>query len=180
MTKIQTKKSIKKSLKILGIDPGIKGAFILYDGGSIKIEMMPVFVTGKGKDKIEEVNFGRVVEILETWEYDYVFCERAKPMAMGSKYAFNYGRYYAALQIAIESCFCKATFVDPSVWAKEMHKGLDTNLKAKAKSLMAVNKLFPNLVAKLPMSPRSKKLHDGPIDALLIAAYGYEKLTKTR
>jgi hypothetical protein len=168
----------KKSAKInpvLGIDPGNSGAFILTDGESLLEHwMMPLIVNGKDKS----IDFDRVHEILfivqEQHPSIHVFIERAVPMAMGAKHAFNYGRGFAALEIAIQLLEFKVTYVDPQKWAKEMHEGISGDLKAKAKSMVAVKRLFPRLVPRLPQKAKGG-LHDGPIDALLIAGYGLRK-----
>ncbi len=49
------------------------------------------------------------------------------------------------------------------------------DLLPKAKSLIAVKRLFPKLVKQLPRD-RKGNLLDGPVDALLIAGYGLRRL----
>lgn len=159
--------------KVLGIDPGLSGAFVLTDGESeTEILLMPV-VSGKEK----RVDFGRVLLWLEFVKKRFgvipVFLERAKPLAMGSKFAFNYGRDFEKIVLAIHLSGLKKSLrqVEPSAWTKEMHQGLSPDLKPKAKSLIAVEKLCPHLVGDLPRRPKGA-LMDGPVDALLIAGYG--------
>ena len=55
-----------------------------------------------------------------------------------------------------------------------MHEGLSTDLRPKAKSMMAVKRLYPHLVKILPTNTKGA-LQDGPIDALLIAGYGIRR-----
>lgn len=158
---------------VLGIDPGLKGAFVLFDGAEfLEIFLMPVVKT----DKENRVNFCRILEWLEAVKKDLgvvpVFLERAKPLAMGSKFAFNYGRDFEKIVLAIHLAGLKKRLrqIEPSVWTKVMHEGLDPDLKPKAKSLKALHKLYPQLVAWMPQKPRGG-IQDGPIDAFLIAAY---------
>ncbi len=159
----------------LGIDPGISGAFVITDGFTfMKVWGMPLVVEGKNKsvefDGIHEL----LTEVIDGFGLDHVYLERAIPMAMGSKGAFNYGRGFAAIEIAIELVRIPVTYVEPQKWAKEMHEGMSQDLKPKAKSLLAVKRLYPSLVASLPKNTKGVLL-DGPVDALLIAGYGLRK-----
>ncbi|MDH4163306.1 MAG: hypothetical protein OEW15_11555 [Nitrospirota bacterium] len=158
----------------LGIDPGFAGAFVLTDGSDfLKAWPMPLVVTGGDR----MIDFDGVHELLtEIFEghRPHVFLERAIPMAMGSKGAFNYGRGFAAIEIAIALIGMPVTYVEPAKWAKYMHEGLSTDLRPKAKSMIAVKRLYPKLVKVLPTNTKGT-LQDGPIDALLIAGYGIRR-----
>jgi hypothetical protein len=162
--------------KFLGIDPGLKGAFVLIGGK--KFETYPMPTVSYGKDTI--VDFSGVNKLLWNLKNKYpvieVHLERAVSFGMGITGAFNYGRGFAALEIAIKLNKLPVTYVEPGKWAKEMHQGITKDLKPKAKSLIAVERLFPHLVAKLPRNGKGKLL-DGPVDALLIAAYAERKST---
>lgn len=160
---------------ILGIDPGLSGSFVVTNGTSLKQWPMPVYTDGKNKsvhfDGVHEL----INDILEEFGNIHAYLERAVPMAMGSKGAFNYGKGVAAIEIALELHKVSFTQVEPQKWAKEMHEGISTDLKPKAKSLIAVRRLLPKLVMMLPKNTKGALL-DGPIDALLIAAYGLRRL----
>lgn len=165
---------IKKGTPVLGIDPGISGAFVLFDGQEFASYAMPIQSDGKNKT----IHFDGVHELLDAIQTKHgqvhVYLERAVPMAMGAKSAFNYGRGFEAIVIAIQLLGFPFTLVEPQKWAKEMHEGISTDLRAKAKSLIACQRLYPKLYASLPKNTKGKTL-DGPIDALLIAAYGLRK-----
>jgi hypothetical protein len=90
---------------------------------------------------------------------------------MGTKGAFNYGRGFAAIEIVLQDGDFPYTLVEPQKWAKVMHAGIGKDLKPKAKSAIAVARLFPKL-SKLCTFDKAGKPHDGAIDALLIAGYG--------
>ena len=171
------KKSLKRKSglrRVLAIDPGLKGAFVLFDGKDFKWWPMPTVEIGKDKF----VEFDGVHELL--WELSdgntdlECFLERAVSFGMGTKGAFNYGRGFAAVEIAIELLKMPVTYVEPGKWAKEMHQGISSDIKPKAKSLIAVKRLYPKLVDQLPRDKKGKLL-DGPVDALLIAAYGLKR-----
>lgn len=159
---------------ILGIDPGLEGAFVLTDGLSLKWWAMPTQKVGKNNevifDKVHELLHDKIMPLRPR-----VFIERAMPMAMGSKHAFNYGRGFAALEIALALVQLETTYIEPQKWTKEMHEGISADLRPKAKSLIAVKRLYPKLVRHLPIK-KNGNLHDGPVDALLIAGYGLRKM----
>ena len=164
-------------MKVLGIDPGLSGAFVLTDGEKmLKAWEMPVSVFGKEKS----IAYADVLQLLKPiaqLDNPHVYLERAIPMAMGSKGAFNYGRGFEAIVIALMTLRMPFTMVEPTKWAKEMHEGISADLKPKAKSLIAVKRLYPSLVGLLPSKPKGG-LKDGPVDALLIAGYGLRRLGK--
>ena len=166
-----SKKKINFRKGVLGIDPGLNGAFVLFDGKALHSWPMPL--TSDGKDKF--VDFDGVHELL--WSITDgatdlpIFLERAVSFGMGTKSAFNYGRGFAAIEIAIQLLKAPVTYVESGKWTKEMHQGISADLKPKPKSLIAVKRLFPKFVEQLPKVKKGAIL-DGPIDALLIAAYG--------
>jgi hypothetical protein len=168
--------SMKKEIWILAIDPGLSGAFVLFNGRTLKTWPMPI--TKNGKDK--EIKFGDVVKILKEVKHKFgkfhVYLERAVSFGMGTKSAFNYGRGFAALEIAIEVEGCPVTYVEPGKWTKAMHEGISGDLKGKVKSLIAVKRLYPRLVGALPANTKGDLL-DGPVDALLIAGYALRSST---
>ena len=151
----------------IGIDPGQGGALVrLSAGNAFSFARMPLH---ENKD----VNRGQVYDWLCKFRglESHVFLERAIPMAMGSKHAFNYGRGFAALEIAIEQSGIPVTYVEPAKWTKEICAGIDSNLKPKARSAIAMQRLFPHILVEVPKG-KTGKLHDGVVDALLIAEYG--------
>lgn len=151
---------------VLGIDPGKKGAFVLLDRrGVIEFMEMPLNAS-------EDVDFGKVWDYLELIpKTTPVFLERAIPFAQGAKQAFNYGRGFAALEIALWLAKLPVKYIEPAKWTKAMHAGISADLKPKVKSVIAFERLFP---AVRHVVPKSKKgaYHDGIVEALLIAAYG--------
>jgi hypothetical protein len=161
--------------KVLGIDPGLEGAFVLYDGKDFGSFKMPVRKIGKGTEIVFDEVHALLHAILEANGPVHVFLERAVSFGMGSTGAFNYGRGFAALEIALQLLEFPVTYVEPHKWTKEMHAGISKDLKPKAKSLVAIERLFPKLVKALPRNTKGRLL-EGPVDALLIAGYGYRTL----
>ena len=166
---------------VIAIDPGNSGAILVTDGVSyVEVYEMPTVKESKSELVEFKGVLYRLKNLARRFPDSHVFLERAMPAAMGSKHAFNYGRGFEALTIAVALSGLPCTLVEPSKWAKEMHEGISTDLKPKAKSLIAVNRLFPRLVKSLPRKPKAKTLHDGPVDALLIAGYGLRRLGRGR
>ena len=158
-------------MKIIAIDPGLTGAIIFLDGEKFETFSMPL-------QENKDVDFDGVRAILGKFPGAHVMLERAMPLAMGAKHAFNYGRAFMALELAVKLSGLAVTYVEPSKWVKLMHEGISKDLKPKAKSLIAVQRLFPNLIEKIPKTPKSGKLHEGVVDALLIAGFGARTLER--
>lgn len=159
----------------LGVDPGVNGAFVLTDGKRLTTWPMPTETDGKNKTVSYKGLVKLVAAIVQLRRKPHVFLERAIPMAQGAKSAFSYGRGFEALSIALEVAGFSTTLVDPHKWTKEMHEGISADLRPKAKSLIAVKRLYPQLVGLLPKRPKGG-LEDGPVDALLLAGYGLRRL----
>ncbi len=152
-------------MKILGIDPGQKGALVLLSEDIEWIFDMPL-------TKQKDVDFKTLTDILDQVpRRSHVFLERAMPMAMGAKHAFNYGRSFAALEIALALSSLTVTYVEPMKWARVMHEGIDSDLKPKAKSRIALERLLPHEAKRVPRT-KNGNYHEGVMEALLIAAYG--------
>lgn len=167
------KKLIKKGQNrfILAIDPGLSGYFCLTNGNCAKFFPMPLFKFGNYKD----IDFGLVVEVLRECKKIGgnslpVYLERAVSFGMGTKSAFNYGRGFATLEIAVRSVKLALTLVEPAKWAKVMHAGIKKDLKPKAKSQIAVRRLFPKFAELIPKG-KGGKFHEGAVDALLIGGF---------
>ncbi len=151
------------STEIVAIDPGQKGAIVWWNGKKFLWWAMPL--------KIKDVDFFKVRKIIKQFPTAHIFLERAYGGQMGATAAFNYGRSFAALEIAIMSCKNPVTYVEPSKWCKVMHDGISSDLKPKVKSLRAIDRLFSRIAKNIPRN-RNDKLHEGVVDALLIAEYG--------
>lgn len=158
-------------MNILGIDPGQTGAFVLLgpEGKILAKAVMPVDAA-KDLDKQAALNlFGE----LAAFGPFHIFFERIIPYAMTGSSAMTFGRMLGMLEQLIWQQKYPITFVEASKWAKEIHQGIDSNLKAKAKSGIAFARLFPGIDFR--PTPRHKVQHDGLIDAALIALYGVRK-----
>jgi len=148
----------------LGIDPGKKGGLVLIsDSGKIlDFKIMPT-----RKDGL--IDHDAVYKFISPLTNINVFLERAVSFGMGSVGAFNYGRGFAAIEISIELTGNKINYVYPQNWTRILHQGESKDLEPKERSLRVAHNLFD--IKKFPKS-RTGKIHDGLIDALLIAEFG--------
>lgn len=167
----KTKKMKKQGLAIsvLGIDPGLTGAIVLLEKDKFRFWEMPL----KNKIEIDFVAVRRIFQMVDDKVklHIHVFLERAVSFGMGTKGAFNYGRGFATLEIALIDLDLPYTLVEPGKWTKVMHAGIEADLKPKAKSVIAVERLFPKFAKEIPRN-RNGKFHEGIMDALLIGGYG--------
>jgi len=152
---------------VLGVDPGLSGAFVLMeDNELLEYSLMPL--------ENKEISFKGVLQILHDYQPDHIYLERAVSFGMGTKSAFNYGRGFAAIEIAIGLSGIPVTYIEPSKWTKIMHEGVSADIKPKIRSVIAFERLFAHLSERIPKS-KTGKYHEGVLDALLIAGYGIRK-----
>lgn len=164
----------KRKMTIIGIDPGQSGAFVFLKNGEMTFDFMPL----KG-DGTKDIDFMKVQEILNRFRSRtpaHVFLERAVPFGMPTTSAFNYGRGFAALEIAIATAGVPVTYLEPAKWSKTMHEGIAKDLKPKAKSQIAVVRLFGQYLSQIPQA-KGGKYHEGVVDALLMAGYGLRSIS---
>lgn len=156
-------------MRIVGIDPGKKGAVVTItrSQGSI-IDMWAMEEDKQGLVlHLEKLLLG-----VQEKGHLHVFLEKAQAMPKnGAVSMFNYGTGYGIIQGILLALKIPHTLVPPGLWTKQLHAGIMGSLPKK-KSLEAARRLFPEVDLKDPCSPRSKVPHEGIVDALLIAEYG--------
>ena len=148
---------------ICGIDPGKSGgiAFIAPSTGALAwLLPMPSMVD--------------LARILDDTHPSLVILEKAQSMPkQGIASAFNYGEQFGIIQGFLIALQIPHQLVTPRDWQKEMFKGCKTSDPPKKRALMAVQRIYPQ--ANLLATERSRMPHDGIIDALLIAKWGWLK-----
>jgi crossover junction endodeoxyribonuclease RuvC len=113
---------------IIGIDPGLDGAFALYDSEQRRVlEMIsiPVLKLTKGKGTKREISPHTLLAMLRdqiTGIYpsiDRAFIERVQSSPqMGVTSAFNFGRGYGAVEGVIASMGWAVEYVVPAKWKR--------------------------------------------------------------
>lgn len=169
----------------IGIDPGKAGGIMILNrksGTSVEGNVMPLI--GKEYDvrKIFEILSGAATE-----DSKACFCAIEDVHAIygssaGSTFEFGYGvGLLEGIVVALGIPYAK---IQPKKWQKEMFEGIPNQQKksstgktmvndTKKMAEMAASRLFPDI--DLKASSRCKKVHDGMVDALLIAEYAKRK-----
>lgn len=149
-------------MRILGIDPGIRGAFALAEkSGVVMCEVMP--------ESTEEI-----ISLIQNWEPTHVYIEKAQAMPkQGVSSVFSYGTGFGILIGIVKTLKLPMRLVPSREWTKSIHLGTSSGT-AKERSKEAALNLFPNI--NFLASPRSKKLHDGLIDACCLAEFARREL----
>jgi len=107
---------------------------------------------------------------LNRWTIDRAFVEKVHAMpGQGVSSMFKFGWGLGAIEATL-TCLCiPYTLTHSSVWTRHIHKDIDAE-NSKQKSAIAAAQLYP--AHNFLKSARSRKPHDGMIDAALIAKHG--------
>lgn len=137
-------------MSVIGVDPGLSGAFALYDQrtGSLTIEDMPTWWAVSGKKKRQRVDPIAVLEYFELGkmlgvELCVIEAVGARPGQSGMfTFGYSVGLVYmacVAARIAIEN-------VSPQTWKRMMHvTGKSRVPGAKNEMILArANEVFPD------------------------------------
>lgn len=152
--------------RILGIDPGVKGALALIDTAdwTIAITDMPLEVGVKGKEKVSARG---LLDAIQAAKPEVAFLEEvfASPQ-MGVTSAFSFGDGYGCTRTAILAYNnCTLWPIRPQVWKPAMKAPKD-----KKQATTRASQLVPT-AHKLLFGPRGGAF-DGRAEAVLLALYG--------
>lgn len=161
--------------RILGIDPGIKGALAVIDTSAwtLAIRDMPLEAGIRGKDKVSSRG---LIEAVRAADPDAAFLEdvSASPQ-MGVTSAFSFGDGFGCTRTAISAHDIALWLVKPNVWKPVMKAPKD-----KKQATTRASQLFP-CAYKVLFGPRGGAF-DGRGEACLLALYGAltlkEQITK--
>lgn len=155
-------------MKYIGIDNGLNGAIVVIEKNEI-IEkvVMPTITSTKSK---REYDIHEITEILTRHTDATVILEKAHAMPkLGTVQAFNFGKGFGIMIGLLSGLKIRYDIVHARRWQKEMFK--DQNSKdTKQASAIVAQRLFPN--ESFISTEKSKKIHDGLTDALLLAVWG--------
>lgn len=159
-------------MKVAGIDPGKHGAIVIVDGNNVVAQwLMPTIGT-----EIDHHALDSIFHDLAAYECPVVL-ERVHSMpGQGVSSTFKFGMGYGCLLQLLASHKITHSLVLPSRWTKEMHTNIDSKIEPKKRSLIAVQREFPN--HSFLATPRSKVPHSGLVDAALLALYGFRVIYK--
>lgn len=167
-------------MKILGIDPGKNGGFVILE--QLAIQGCPEFCKSfKMPLTADEAINGRAIFewLVGHKPYSSVYLEDVHSIfGVGAKSNFNFGKNVGLLQGVLQAAEIPFILVQPKVWQSRCHsKGYGKTSKAKKRSLDAARRLYPEFVKTITPEKTSRmrktpEPHDGLVDALLIAYYG--------
>lgn len=164
-------------MHLIGIDPGLTGAFILMssDGEVVDVADIPVMAAGKGGTKVKNiVNYAATFSILSQWVEDYGVAE-AWIESVGSRptdgvaAAFSFGMTFGALRAIVACTKQPLNLVTPGTWKKYFK--LPSADKEVARGF-AINQ-FPEATKFL-----TRKKDHNRAEAILIAYYGLQHRQK--
>jgi hypothetical protein len=164
----------------IGIDPGASGAIVVIDDKN-NVLIKPTPKTGKEIDVHQLASF-----LKEFTENSYCVIEDVHSIfGVGAKSNFQFGRALGLVEGIISTLGIPYSKITPKKWQARMWEGIkpieintgkltkEGNIKyktdTKKTSLIAAKRIFPNV--NFVPTERSKKDHDGSIDAALIAKY---------
>lgn len=147
----------------VGIDPGKNGGIAAIDSNCniILTSVMPLIV--------EELNSVELINLISFDDYDVKIALEDVHSIYGSsaKSNFEFGRILGGIESSLKVLRKPYVKVQPKIWQKVSFQGIQKMENPKDMALLASNRLFPN--ESFIMTQRSKKPHDGVIDASLIA-----------
>jgi len=154
-------------MRVVGVDPGNKGAFALFDSetNSMSVIDVPIFryETTKARTKIDAYG---VTSILRHYSPDHVYIEEVfSSPQMGVTSAFNFGNGKGMLEGVCAALDLPLTMVKPTQWKREMRIPAD-----KKAAVMRASQLMPKLAHHF-RGPRGAAM-DGRAEAGLLAIYG--------
>jgi len=147
----------------VGIDPGKSGALVVLQQGSIVDQHLLSHISPKHYlDKLKNIQA--------------IFIEKAQTMGRENARAmFSYGHAYGYLCGSLIDIPAKVYYVPPVTWTSKIHALSPIKYdNPKECSLFVAKKIWPT--HDFRATERSKKPHDGIIDAALIALYGWQWL----
>lgn len=167
-------------MNFIGIDPGLQGGIAtIRDSGEISILAMPITKSGKkrvldnamlaGTFSLSNILDIKCYAVLEEQHPMPVFrIENGKTKKQGATSLFSTGYGFGALKQCLVDFAIPHEVVRAQTWQKEFGiSGRKGNTKAQA--LQICQSLFPDL--NLLATERSKKPHEGIVDAVLIAEF---------
>lgn len=149
-----------------GIDPGQKGAVALITADGEIVETIPLPNT-----TVELFSF---LEVYKP-KIQRLYIEKAQSMpGNGAASMFTYGKGYGAIMACLEILEIPHDLVAPSLWHSRVvgRTGSGRGSEPKKRSLDRARRLWPS--SKF-VAPGCQRVHDGIVDALLIAEYGRVK-----
>lgn len=158
----------------IGIDPGKHGFISVICGDLIESYPIPLI-----KGELDILGLDDIFKTIKSFSSDtYCVIEHVHAIfGSSAKATFGFGYVAGVLEALLVANKISYTKVQPKQWQKQMWEGIPVITKqgsnrkdTKAMSLLAGQRIFPQV--DLRATERSKKPHDGKVDALLLMEYG--------
>lgn len=158
-------------MNYIGMDPGKNGGIVcLWESGTISSFTIPLIN--------DDLNVRQLCEYFKIFDSAKLNGEQFKVIledvhsihGASAKSNFVFGKVNGVLQTLIEVYSLPFVKVNPKTWQKLAFQGIAFNEDKKEMAAQAVHRLFPN--TSFIIGPRTKKPHDGLVDACLMAYYG--------
>jgi len=148
-------------VRVLGIDPGLSGAYALIDTDHPDTLAEPFPLAGKALD---------LAELLREWrilEPDVAVIESVHAMpGQGVSSMFTFGRGLGQIEGVLAALEIRREYVTPQAWKKLVLAG---TTKDKTAAIEYATRAFPSVRL---VRPGCRKPHDGMADALCLAEFG--------
>lgn len=158
---------------IIGIDPGLSGAYAVYMGGAgvCPHDLPTLTVTVNKKQKVQ-LDLHRLYAMLKTYSVmsPHVVIEQVNAMPkQGITSAFNFGFTNGAIYALVIALGYPVTMVPPSVWKKAMGiTGGEEKKDRKDEARKRASQLFPWIAGYF-----ARVKDDGRAEAALLAYYAH-------
>lgn len=157
----------------LGIDPGMSGGYALLGEDRVPVFCDEMPTTGKIFDVHAYIS---IMRDIHAWVAQrggmlegFIEAASARP-GQGVSTMFKFGRVYGFAEAGVAGADIPYELVTPAKWTHNILAGIEGGDKAKSRNIAAAKRLFPS--TEMRSSPKCKNLHEGIVDALLIAEFG--------
>jgi len=151
-----------------GVDNGLSGGIAIIQGRKIlELLTMPTVV---GSNDRNEYDISAIIKILEKYKKNSVLIiEKAQAMPkLGTVQAFSFGKLYGIMLGLACALKIPHNIIHSKTWQKEMFRDISSE-NTKQASIIVAKQLYPE--QSFLATERSKKMHDGMTDALLLCVY---------
>lgn len=152
---------------VIGIDVGKSGGVAkIYPDNSLEYFRMPMIGSEYDIQGLKEILTPKEGEEIVHVGIEHV---HAIQQRAGASSNFSFGMGKGILMGLTEGLGHRYTLVNPRTWQKIAWEGVTRQKDNKHTSLLAAKRLFPGY--SFLATPKSRKPHDGIVDAILIAYY---------
>lgn len=156
-------------MRIIGIDPGLKGALALIEDGKL-VEVVDIEASDS------RINAAYLAAVIQRWQPDFAVCESvtARP-GQGVTSMFTFGHGLGTITAVLATLCVPYLLIRPQVWQSHFEIQSLSSAKAEHKREIAdrAEALFPGA----PLYGPRGTLKDGRSDALLLARYAHDQLS---